>query len=490
MRWSLTGTEGPRIVFEMLRELNRNPSELDRLIEAKMRAAGIATPTITSFLGAVHKVLAGETGLLPESSIIPISSLPELDRVRAGGGASSLLQQLAVVKLNGGLGTSMGLDRVKSLIAVKGQETFLDFIARQIFYLRGGATAADPAFYLMDSFNTQKDTLDYLGKYPGLGENGRLDFLQNMVPKIDASTLEPVSWPAQPDLEWCPPGHGDLYPALLGSGLLEHLLAKGVKYLFVSNADNLGATVDLGLLRYFAEGDLSFLMEVAERTASDRKGGHLARQRANGRLVLRESAQCPKEDEAAFQDIQRHRFFNTNNLWVRLEDLKSALDRNGGALSLALIKNAKTVDARQPDSPKVLQLESAMGAAIECFEKAGAVVVPRTRFAPVKTTSDLLALRSDAYRVTEDFRLVLAEVRQGKPPVVDLDSQYYKLLPDFESRFALGIPSLLECDSIKVSGNVHFAAGVGCRGKVEFVNPLAAAKTVPAGNYTNVQIEF
>src|SRR5262249_48358508 len=160
---------------------------------------------------------------------------------------------------------------------------------------------------------------------------------------------------------------------------------------------------------------------------------HLARRRSSGRLLLRESAQCPKEDEARFQDIERHRFFNTNNLWVRLDHLKAELDRGGGVFELPLITNVKTVDPRNPNSPKVIQLESAMGAAIECFDRTGAIVVPRTRFSPVKTTTDLLALRSDAYRVTEDFRLVLDESRRGQPPVVDLDAAHYKLLVDFES---------------------------------------------------------
>jgi len=467
-----------------------NTKDLDKKIELKMRAAGIASPTIQAFLQAVHKVIAGETGLLPERFIEPVQILPRLEEVQRGDADVSVLKQLAVIKLNGGLGTSMGLDRAKSLIAVKENDNFLDFIARQIFYLRRAAGVAEPAFYLMDSFSTQHDTLDYLRKYPGLGENGRLDFLQNMVPKLDATTFEPISWPAEPELEWCPPGHGDLYPALLGSGLLDQFSRKGIKYLFVSNSDNLGATVDLGLLRYFAESGLSFLMEVAERTASDRKGGHLARRREDGRLVLRESAQCPKEDEQTFQDIERHRYFNTNNLWVQLDDLQTELKRCGGTLSLALIKNVKTVDPRQPNSPKVLQLESAMGAAIESFARAGAIVVTRRRFSPVKTTSDLLALRSDAYRVTEDSRLVLAESRGGKPPVLDLDSRHYKLLPDFESCFPAGVPSLLECYSIKISGRVHFAAGVTCRGKVEFSNPTTETKTVPPGNYTNVLIEF
>ncbi|MBI3414033.1 MAG: UTP--glucose-1-phosphate uridylyltransferase [Verrucomicrobia bacterium] len=456
-----------------------------------MRAAGVATPTINTFLGAAHKVIAGERGMLPESTIEPIDALPRQSEIRdEDANAVELLQQLVVVKLNGGLGTGMGLDRAKSLIPVRGAECFLDFIARQILHLRRERNATEPAFYLMDSFSTQKDTVDYLKKYPSLSADGQIDFLQNMVPKLEAQTFEPISWPTDPELEWCPPGHGDLYPALLGCGLLDCLLSRGLKYMFVSNSDNLGATVDVKLVRYFADSGFSFLMEVAERTSADKKGGHLARRLGNGRLLLRESAQCPKEDEAQFQNIERHRYFNTNNLWIRLDHLKAELERNGGTISLPLITNQKTVDPQDSTSPKVLQLESAMGAAIECFAHTGAIVVPRVRFAPVKTTADLLALRSDAYRVTDDFRLVLAESRHGQPPLIDLDAQHYKLMAGFDACFANGAPSLINCDSLKVSGKMIFALGVVCEGKVEFSNASSETKTVATGTYRDVQVRL
>jgi UDP-N-acetylglucosamine pyrophosphorylase len=464
----------------------------DRLIEGKMRTAGVGGPTIRAFLGAVRKVRTGEHGLLPEASVAPVQSLPRFDELSdaSRSDAGPLLQQLVVIKLNGGLGTGMGLDRTKSLIAVKGQDTFLDFIVRQVLQMRGGGKQRKPAFYLMNSFSTRKDTLDYLRKYPDLGGDEPLDFLQNMVPKIDAQTFAPVAWPAQPDLEWCPPGHGDIYPALLATGLLERLLNQGLKYCFVSNSDNLGATVDVKVLRYFAESAFSFLMEVAERTAADQKGGHLARRKSDGRLVLRESAQTPKEDEACFQDITRHGYFNTNNLWLRLDHLQAELERGGGALALPLITNCKTVDPRAANSPKVLQLESAMGAAIECFEQSGALVVPRSRFAPVKTTSDLLTLRSDACRVTDDHRLVLVESRRGQPPLVDLDPRHFKMLADFEEAFADGIPSLARCEAIKVTGRVRFSAGVVCQGKVEFANASPEIKPVSAGTYRDARVQL
>ena len=230
-------------------------------------------------------------------------------------------------------------------------------------------------------------------------------------------------------------------------------------------------------------------MEVAERTTADRKGGHLARRRSDGRLLLRESAQCPKAEEAQFQDIQVHRFFNTNNLWLRLDHLKPALQGNGGSLSLPLITNSKTIDPRDPNSPRVLQLESAMGAAIECFPQTGALVVPRTRFAPVKTTSDLLALRSDAYHVTEDLRLVLDESREGQPPVVDLDGRY-KMIADFEKCFPNGVPSLVRCRSIKIEGPMRFEAGVTCEGNVQFINRSAETRPVPPGTFSARTLEL
>jgi UDP-N-acetylglucosamine pyrophosphorylase len=289
--------------------------------------------------------------------------------------------------------------------------------------------------------------------------------MQNKVPKLDSDTLEPVTWAKNPDLEWCPPGHGDLYAALAG-GKLDELLADGFKYAFVSNSDNLGASLDLALLTHFAESGSPMLMEVCERTAVDKKGGHLATRKADGRLILREAAQTSDEDEDSFQDTSRHRFFNTNNLWLRLDRLKEAIDANGGAVPLPMIKNDKTVDPKDSSTPSVVQLETAMGAAIEQFDGASAVVVPRSRFAPVKKTTDLLSLRSDAYVVTEDFQVQLAPGLVD-PPNVKLDKKHFKLVQQLEAAMAGGVPSLLECTKLDVKGPVLFAAGVAFKGSVK-----------------------
>lgn len=459
---------------------------------AKMSVAEMSSAVRNSFSRAWRQVASGDAGLMPEEAIASPSHVPALADVAVRHASPTLLDKLCVIKLNGGLGTGMGLEKAKSLITVKDNLTFLDFIARQILHQRKSHGIHGPRFLLMNSFSTSADTLAYLTRYPELSSDGRLDFLQSKVPKLSAETLEPVEWSADPELEWCPPGHGDIYPSLQDSGWADRLAEEGVEFLFISNSDNLGATADLEVLGYFAESGLSFLMEVAERTASDRKGGHLAQRVSDGRLVLREVAQCPEDAIEAFQDISRHRYFNTNNLWIRLQDLREALAKHGGSLPLPLIKNAKTVDPRDASSPKVLQLEGAMGAAISCFAQAGALLVPRTRFAPVKSTGDLLALRSDAYGVTLDQRLELLPERRGIPPEVVLDGAHYKRLSDLEAAFENGAPSLRHCSSLRVEGPWYFEPNVICEGSVTFSNPSIHLAPAAEGEYhdADVSVEF
>jgi UDP-N-acetylglucosamine pyrophosphorylase len=360
-------------------------------------------------------------------------------------------------------------------------------MVRQVLSLRESA-GAPVRLLLMNSFSTSEGTLGHLQKYraQGMADAAQVELMQNRIPKIDAETMQPVDWPADRELEWCPPGHGDLYPALVASGWLDRLLAEGVKYAFVSNSDNLGAVMDPKILRYFAESGAPFLMEVTRRTAADRKGGHLARRKSDGRLLLREVAQCPEADLEAFQDIDKHRYFNTNSLWLRLDLLKEQLAADAGVLPLPMIRNLKTVDPRDKKSTPVIQLEVAMGAAIECFEGAAAIEVPRSRFAPVKTTGDLLALRSDAYEILPDGQVRLHGSRSGKPPLVVLSDEY-KLVDSLDG---LGVPGLLRCDSLTISGPLKFAAGVVIEGKVEIRNASGSIKELPAGTYCDRIVEL
>lgn len=441
-----------------------------------MEEKGVMEPAIRSFLRARDLVVKGQSAGIPEESITPaegvrvFSALPQTALFRP-----ELLAQTVVIKLNGGLGTGMGLAQAKSLLEVRPGVTFLDLMTRQVAALRE-STRAQVKFLLMNSQATSADTKAYLKEHSNLVENVEdLEFVQNWAPKLDPEAMEPVSWDADPSQEWCPPGHGDLYPALAGSGTLEALLEEGIRYAFVSNSDNLGATLDPTLLHAFVESRAPFMMEVTRRTESDRKGGHLAVRKEDGRFILREVAQCPDEDLSQFQDISKHQFFNTNNIWLDLIAVKEVMDENEGVLPLPVITNRKTVDPRDGDSSPVIQLEQAMGAAIEAFDGATAMDVPRTRFAPVKTTGDLLALRSDAYEMSEDGHIGLVGGREGKPPLISL-SKEYRFVDALE---ALGVPSLKEARRLEVEGEVSFEEGVIIRGDAVFSH----SGKVAAGSY-------
>ena len=432
----------------------------------KMRQAGIEDLEIRIFRHYYERLDSGDPGVISEHEIEPVEEIPDAEALPDPGDAGrEALDRAVVIKLNGGLGTSMGMTGPKSLLEVKDGLTFLDVIARQVLGLRERAGARIP-LVLMDSFATREPSLAALERHQGIASDVPADFVQGKVPKIrDDDERLPVEWPPDPDLEWAPPGHGDLYPGLVTSGLLETLLERGYRYAFVSNSDNLGAVLDPRILAWFAAEGLPFAMEVADRTEADRKGGHIARRREGG-LVLREVAQTADEDLDAFQDVERHRFFNTNNLWLDLEVLARVMDERGGVLGLPMIVNRKTVDPTDKSSTPVIQLETAMGAAIDVFDGAQALRVPRSRFIPVKTTNDLLVLRSDAYELRGDGRVALAAQRDGAAPLVDLDDDFFKLVRDFDERFAAGAPSLAACDRLTVRGDVRFGRGVACRGEV------------------------
>lgn len=436
------------------------------LIEKKMQSVGLPLAAIEAFRHSVKVLTSNESMMISEQDIEPARDVADWDELvaKTSEADAAMLAQTVVLKLNGGLGTGMGLQKAKSLLEIKPGITFLDLIVRQVQSLR--VRAGYPVnLLLMNSFSTSADTMAYLSRYAesGFGDAEKVEMFQNRVPKLLTDSLEPVSMPGHEDLEWCPPGHGDLYPAILGSGWLDKLLAAGVRYAFVSNSDNLGAQLDTRFLRWFAESGAPFVMEVTRRTEADKKGGHLAVRRADGQPLLREVAQCPEEDMEDFQNIAKHRYFNTNNLWIRLDALKAELDANGGVLPLPVIRNVKTADPRDAATPQVYQLETAMGAALQCFAGARAVCVPRSRFFPVKTCSDLLLLRSDAVEIGEDGSMTLAPECNGVAPVVLLDSKQYKLVDSLD---ALGVPSLKHVTKLVVKGAHQFAPGEPLSGNV------------------------
>ncbi|HET8980377.1 MAG TPA: UTP--glucose-1-phosphate uridylyltransferase [Solirubrobacteraceae bacterium] len=431
----------------------------------KMRAAGSHEEAIRAFESAYTRLESGEEAMLPSAELAPAEDVPALDDLPEADAAEAL-EGVALIKLNGGLATSMGLQEPKSLIEARDGKSFLDIIIGQTVALRRRCGIGLP-LVLMDSEATQEPTLAALERHPELTRDGIApDFLQSMIPKLDADSLEPVSWPTNPSLEWCPPGHGDVYGALRRSGMLDALLERGYRYAMISNSDNLGSRLDARIAAHLAAEQIPFLMEVVQGTEADRKGGHVARRRSDGRLVLRETAQTPDEDAESFRDYRRWRYYNTNTLWVDRQVLARTLQQADGVLELPLIVNRKTVDPRDSDSTPVIQLESAMGAAIGSFDGASLLLVPRTRFAPVKTTDDLLVLRSDVYALGDDLDVEPAAERADSLPFVELDKDFYKLIDDFERRFPHGPPSLRRAERLVVHGDVTFGADVHVHGAV------------------------
>ncbi len=453
---------------------------------AKMKSKGLQPLVIDTFAYYYKQVQSGETGRVYDREIQPVEpqEIQEFDHLEPYTGAGRrALDHCVRIVLNGGLGTTMGLTGPKSLIEAKNGKTFLEIILRQADH--SGAQLA-----LMNSFNTHDATGAALAKIKS--SRTPLQFIQHMFPKIQQKDLTPELWPQNAALEWNPPGHGDVFTALHTSGNLDSLQKNGIQYAFIHNLDNLGAQLDVALLGYFAEHRFPFMMEVAEKTPADIKGGHLARHHS-GRLILREAAQCPPDEISAFEDITRYRYFNTNNIWINLASLK-ALFETEHTLRLPMILNPKTVDPRNANSPAVFQIETAMGAAISLFSGAAAVKVPRTRFFPVKSCNDLLVLRSDCYVLEDKYQLRMNSKRAsgGRPETikVKLDPIFFGKIDLLEQRFKEGLPSLVDCESLSIEGDVYFESQVAIKGKVAIKNRQSTPAVVKRGTVIDSDLIF
>ena len=433
---------------------------------SKMQKEGIHPVVIDTFVYYYKKFVAGEKGFIFDRDIRPVNS----DEIEDASDASEYadagekaLKHLVMIILNGGLGTTMGLTKAKSLIKAKNDKTFLEIILDQ-------AEKFNVNLCLMNSFSTHQDTISALSiikpsRFPRL-------FLQNKFPKILRHDFAPADWPENRHMEWNPPGHGDVYTALLTSGTLQQLLDEGIRYAFIANSDNLLATIDKSLLGFFSEKGFPFMMEVSERIPVDFKGGHMARHK-NGHLILRESAQCPKREIERCRDVSRYKYFNTNNIWLDLRFLKNLIEKHG-TIKLSMIMNPKNLDPRNEFSPPVYQIETAMGSAISIIEGATAIRVPRSRFFPVKTCNELLAVRSDCFLLSDDNQLIINPGREQHGNyfniTIDLDHRYYGKIDMFNKRFANGAPSLVDCESLTIIGDVLFEENVKIKGNVVINN--------------------
>jgi UTP--glucose-1-phosphate uridylyltransferase len=461
-------------------------------IQKKMELEGLGAEIIKDFLGRVEKVEKGETGKVDWNTIGDLD--PDTDEVSLEYLQKNMkvedanLRKLVVIKLNGGLGTSMGLSKAKSLLPIKDNKSFLEIIASQITYYRKKLGVEIPLI-LMDSYNTQEDCQRKLQEI-GFKQEIPTSFLQNKVPRLLKDSLFPIEANDKKE-EWCPPGHGDIYLSLKTTGILKSLLDKGFEYAFISNGDNLGATIEPHILQYIAQEGLEFAMEMTPKTLADTKGGAIYRKMINGKFIgldLLETAQVPPENEHEFSGMGKFRTFSTNNLWVNLKAIAKKMEE--GDLTLSLIVNPKNVEGKD-----VIQLETAMGSAIGNFQKTRGIIIPRERFAPVKKCEDTLIRMSDAYILNEDYSLTMNPERKRlglSENLVSLEDKYYKKIGDFLKYFKV-IPSLLYSTSLKVTGPVEFDTFTEFHGKVEIINRSTETKKIsslPKAVFKNEVVEL
>ena len=397
--------------------------------------------------------------------VVNYDKLPNSDAVE-------FLHKLAVVKLNGGLGTSMGCVGPKSVIEVRDGMSFLDLSVRQIEYLNRTYDVNVP-FVLMNSFNTDNDTASIIKKYEGHNID-ILTFNQSRYPRVlkDSLLPAPKSYTSQLS-DWYPPGHGDVFESLYNSGILDQLLERGIEIVFLSNADNLGAVVDLKILQHMVETKAEYIMELTDKTKADVKGGTIIDY--DGRAQLLEIAQVPKQYVNEFKSIKKFKYFNTNNIWMNLRAIKRVVENN--ELEMEIIPNDKSIPADKKGEAdiSIVQLETAVGAAIRHFKNAHGVNVPRRRFLPVKTCSDLMLVKSDLYTLKHG-QLVIDPNRFGPAPLIKLGADFKKV-SQFQKHVP-SIPKIVELDHLTITGNVNLARGVTLKG--EFLQFLALKACPPA----------
>jgi UTP--glucose-1-phosphate uridylyltransferase len=404
-----------------------------------------------------------------QDQVVEYSELPNSEAVE-------FLNKLAVVKLNGGLGTSMGCVGPKSVIEVRDGMSFLDLSVRQIEYLNRTYNVNVP-FVLMNSFNTDSDTANIIKKYEGHNID-ILTFNQSQYPRVIKDSLLPAPKSADSQItDWYPPGHGDVFESLYNSGTLDKLLDRGIEIIFLSNADNLGAVVDLRILQHMVDTKAEYIMELTDKTKADVKGGTIIDYEGSVRLL--EIAQVPKEHVNEFKSIKKFKYFNTNNIWMNLRAIKRVVENN--ELAMEIIPNEKSIpgDKKGEADQTVIQLETAVGAAIRHFKNAHGVNVPRRRFLPVKTCSDLMLVKSDLYTL-QHGQLLMDANRIGPAPLIKLGSDFKKV-SSFQSRIP-SIPKIVELDHLTITGKVTLGRNVQLKGTVIIVANEGGSIDIPPGS--------
>lgn len=360
---------------------------------------------------------------LTSKNTINYDSLNEINNLE-------ILNQVAVLKLNGGLGTSMGCTGPKSAIPIKNNLSFLEIITKQIESINKKYKSNIP-LVLMNSLNTEEETK----KLCSNSNIKILHFNQNFLPRLNQN-FEPLvnKYNKEENNLWYPPGHGDIYNALLNSDTLIELKKLGIKYVFISNSDNLGATFDTKILQFMDDNKKDFVMEVVEKTLADVKGGTLIEY--ENRINLLEVAQVPEEHLDEFYNIEKFKYFNTNNIWLNLGELNDNI-------KMEVIYNPKKLN----DGTPVIQLEIAMGSAIKSFQNSAIINVPRYRFRPVKKCQDLFLIESGLFELDKDYNIIC---KRDKLPIIKFSNNYKKLV-DYKKAFINGIPDIDNLISLELS---------------------------------------
>jgi len=402
-----------------------------------------------------------------DNLVVPHASLP----TASDSDIADFAKKLCVLKLNGGLGTSMGCTGPKSVIEVHSELSFLDLTVGQIEDLNN-RYKVDVPLILMNSFNTHSETLKIIDKYKNIKAR-ILTFNQSRFPRVLKDTLLPFPEDPVGHIEhWYPPGHGDVYRALQNSGILDKLIAEGREYVFVSNIDNLGATVNWEILQYIIKENIDYCMEVTDKTRSDVKGGTIIEY--DGKAKLFEIAQCPPSKVDEFKSIKKFKIFNTNNMWINLNAIKR-LNSENRMRDVDVIVNPKKALGKD-----VIQLETAAGAAIQFFDNAKGVNVPRSRFLPVKAVGDLFVVQSNLYDLTNGYLVMNPKRPYPTVPLVNLGEEFKKV-SDYNRRIK-SIPDILELDQLTVSGDVYIGSKVTLRGTVIIVANHGNRIDIPDGS--------
>jgi len=296
--------------------------------------------------------------------------------------------KLAIVKLNGGLGTSMQCTGPKSVITVKNNLTFLEIIINQIRFLNKKYKCNIPLVLMNSTLTTNNEEMKKI-----INNSSDIDILifhQDNLPRICAKTnklLNNDSFISNTPIS-CPSGTGDFYESLLKSNVYHKLLKRNIEHLFISNIDNLAASADPYILNFLQNNkNIEFNIEVTPKTELDIKGGTFIDYDNKTRLL--EVAMIPKENLEEFYSIEKFKIFNTNNIWIKLNSLINNYE------NMEIFQNFKTID-----NTEFYQIESVIGSGINCFENISIINVPRNRFLPVKKKNNLEDIRSDKYILT------------------------------------------------------------------------------------------